>query len=178
MIFTKTQFPTYKIGSHSYGTITIHGGDKDSITIGDYCSFAPGLELQVGGDHWTDFVSNYPFPHAESFTQSTQVWPAHIEKREPFIHIGNDVWTGLRVIVRHGVTIGDGAVVGMGSVVLHDVPPYAIVAGNPAKLIRYRFKPEQIEKLLQIKWWNWTEGEIRQRMSLMSDIDKFISEFS
>jgi acetyltransferase-like isoleucine patch superfamily enzyme len=77
-------------------------------------------------------------------------------------NIGNDVWIGDKVIVIGGITIGDGAVVGAGAVVTHDVPPYAIVAGVPAKVIKYRFDDEKIRKLLDLKWWDWSEEEIKQ----------------
>ncbi len=74
----------------------------------------------------------------------------------------HDVWIGYGVLIRSGVTIGDGAVVGMGAVVTKDVPPYAIVAGNPAKVVRYRFEPEIIEALQELAWWNWEETRIRE----------------
>lgn len=172
MIFTKTKFPAYKIGSHTYGDIKIHGNgiidQFNYVEIGDYCSFAPGLELQLGGNHHMDHVSTYPF----------DVGAQPIFDKKYGIYIGNDVWTGLNVLIRHGVTIGDGAVIGMGSVVLEDVPPYAIVAGVPAKLIRYRFNESQIEALLKIKWWEWSEDKIADLVPLMEDVDTFIKQLS
>ena len=77
-----------------------------------------------------------------------------------------------------GIHIGNGAVIGAGAVVTHDVPDYAIVAGSPAKIIRYRFNDSQIEKLLQIKWWEWTDERIRENYHLFYDVDTFIKENS
>ena len=92
--------------------------------------------------------------------------------------IGNDVWIGTNVLIKTGVTIGNGAVVGMGSVVTKDIPPYAIVAGNPAKIIRYRFSEEQIKALLEIKWWDWPLEVIKERKDdFNDDIDEFIKKY-
>jgi serine acetyltransferase len=95
------------------------------------------------------------------------------------ITIENDVWIGAKATVMSGIKIGNGAVVAAGSVVTKDVPPYAIVAGNPAKIVKYRFDESQIEKLLQISWWNWDEGKIRDNAMKMwsDDINGFINEF-
>jgi acetyltransferase-like isoleucine patch superfamily enzyme len=77
-------------------------------------------------------------------------------------NIGNDVWIGDNVIIKGGVTVGDGAVIGAGAVVTRDVPPYAIAAGVPAKVIKYRFGEEKIRKLLELKWWDWGDEEMRR----------------
>lgn len=81
--------------------------------------------------------------------------------------IGNDVWIGVNACVLSGVRIGDGAVVGACSVVTRDVPPYAIVAGNPARLVRKRFDDETIEELLKIKWWDWDIERIKENLPLL-----------
>ncbi|MFB9276291.1 CatB-related O-acetyltransferase [Cohnella cellulosilytica] len=83
------------------------------------------------------------------------------------IVIGNDVWIGANAILLPGVTVGDGAVIGAGAVVTKDVPPYAIVGGVPARLIRYRFSPEETEILLRVKWWDWNIEEIRSKIHLL-----------
>lgn len=118
------------------------------VTIGSYCSIAAGVLFIAAGEHPMSLVSTYPFGGA-----------ARDQTKGP-ITVGNDVWIGSRAIVLSGVTIGHGAVVGAGSVVTKDVPPYAVVAGNPARLIRYRFEPEVIADLLAIRWWDWTDDEI------------------
>lgn len=170
MIYTKQYYPNYKIGSHTYGKITIHGNgiidQFNYVEIGDYCSFAPGLELQLGGNHHMDWVSTYPFLSE----------PPNFNRKYG-IYIGNDVWTGLNVLIKHGVTVGNGAVIGMGSVVTHDVEPYAIVAGTPAKLIRYRFNEETRRELEKIAWWEWDEATIQARLPEMADVQSFILRY-
>ncbi len=95
------------------------------------------------------------------------------------VTIGNDVWIGVRVIILGGVKIGNGAVIGAGSVVTRDVPPYAVVAGAPARLIRYRFEEPVIRRLEELQWWNKSEEELRQLLPLfqkesftLSDLEK------
>lgn len=92
--------------------------------------------------------------------------------------IGNDVWIGDNVILKGGVTIGDGAIVGMGSLVTKDVPPYAVVCGVPAKIIRYRFDDDTIKSLLTIKWWEFDPTIIDEKKELFSNVDEFLKEFS
>jgi virginiamycin A acetyltransferase len=89
--------------------------------------------------------------------------------------IGNDVWIGANVTIMSGVTIGDGVVIANNSHVVKDVEPYSLIGGNPAKLIKYRFTPEQIEKLLKIKWWYWDDEKINTFTPLLcNNIDEFI----
>ncbi|RUX91838.1 CatB-related O-acetyltransferase [Mesorhizobium sp. M7D.F.Ca.US.004.03.1.1] len=93
--------------------------------------------------------------------------------------IGNDVWIGRRAIIMPGITIGDGAVVGAGSIVTKDVAPYAIVAGNPAKLIRNRFTDDQIARLLAIRWWEWSDEKIiAEQPRFFGPVDAFIAASS
>lgn len=176
MTRTHTLYPEYSIGKHTYGNITIHGGTPECVTIGDYCSFAPGLELQVGGAHWIEYVSSYPFGAFDPWKDYTKNWviPDTDSAKATDIHIGNDVWIGLRVLIRAGVTIGNGAVIGMGSVVVKDVEPYSIVAGTPAKHIRYRFDEETRHELEKIAWWEWDQATIQARLPEMADVKRFI----
>ena len=91
------------------------------------------------------------------------------------VEIGNDVWIGDDVTILGGVTIGDGAVVGTSALVTKDVPPYSIVGGVPAKVIRMRFEQETINRLLDIKWWNWDISKIKQESCEFDDVEKFIN---
>ena len=95
------------------------------------------------------------------------------------IIIENDVWIGANSTVMSGIKIGNGAIVAAGSTVTKNVPPYAIVAGNPAKVVKYRFTDEQIKKLLSIAWWDWDEQKIKNNaMNMWSDnINEFINKF-
>uniref|UniRef100_B8HNB6 Hexapeptide repeat-containing protein acetyltransferase n=1 Tax=Cyanothece sp. (strain PCC 7425 / ATCC 29141) TaxID=395961 RepID=B8HNB6_CYAP4 len=144
-------------------------------SIGRFCSIAPYLFCGAG-IHPTNFVSTSPVFYSilnqcgVSFSNKN-----HFEEHKETV-IGHDVWIGNRVFIKDGIKIGHGAVLGAGTVVTKDVPDYAIVAGVPAKLIRFRFPEEAIEKLLKIQWWHWTEEKLRaaQPFFAQSDIDVFI----
>jgi len=154
----------------SYGAYTYDAGIKthtwDNYTkysIGKFCSIADNLTIFLGGNHRIDWIST--FPHTNNNYNS-----------KGNIIIGNDVWIGSHVTILSGVTIGDGAVVGAYSVVTKNVAPYSIVAGNPIKLIRYRFTPDEIQQLLNIKWWDWPIAKIKQNAHLLgsSNLREFI----
>ncbi len=151
----------FRIGAFT----SLNGGFIKDVSIGRYCSFA--RDVQIGhGAHPTSWLSVSPLQYN---TGNYRNWPEQAAALSggadriapvPFqwwahTTIGNDVWLGNHVIVKDGVTIGDGAVVGAGSVVTRDVPPYAIVAGSPAKLIRFRFPDRVIERLLALQWWRY-----------------------
>lgn len=129
-----------------------------------------------GGEHRPDWVTTYPFSGLPQIFEWARGIIGHPKSKGPTI-IGNDVWIGQFSLILSGVTVGDGAVIGAKAVVTKDVPPYAIVAGNPARLIRYRFSQEQIKQLLEIKWWNWDLATIQKFVKELCspDIDKFIS---
>lgn len=163
----KKKYPSYQIGRSTYGVPEIRNPHKNStLTIGAYCSIAPNVKIYMGGLHRTDWITTYPFP---AFNRRAQ----HIENYESTkgdVKVGNDVWLCGNSIIFSGVTIGDGAVVANGAIVTKDVPPYAIVGGNPAKFIRWRFDEPTRATLLASKWWDWPESEIIDVM------DKLCSE--
>lgn len=119
----------------------------------------------------TNWVSTYPFQEMWKMDVPLNDLPEH----EPII-IGNDVWIATNVKVMQGVTIGDGAVIAMESLVTKDVPSYAMVGGHPAQIIRFRFSERQIADLRRIAWWNWDDEDIRKVVPLLvsDDIDRFI----
>lgn len=146
--------------------------------IGKYCSIAS--ETKIGmGTHTLDKISTSPiFTEAQNATKHSWVKESTIN---PFkrVVVGNDVWIGVRTMVMGGVKIGDGAVIGAGSIVTKDIPPFAVVAGVPAKVIRYRFPQEQIDILLAQPWWNMPEDKLKERIELFQvsdNIDEKIYE--
>ncbi len=162
-------------GKYSYGTPSIKFDHQGNLCIcGNFCSIAENVKIYVGGNHRMNCVTTYPFGHIyKNIFSATK--EGHASSKGNVI-IGNDVWIGENATIMSGVKIGDGAIIGNSSLVTKDVEPYSIVGGNPAKLIRYRFEKEQIDKLLKIKWWDWSDEKINKYMDLMlgPDINEFI----
>ncbi len=160
-------------GRGSFGIPQIHTfiHDETRLIVGNYCSM--GGHYMLGGYHPVDHVTTYPLRinyGLEGAGMDGNPVPADD------IRVGSDCWTGYGSWILAGVTIGDGAVVATGAVVTKDVPPYAIVGGVPARVIKYRHTEEQREELLKIRWWDWPEEEVIAAAPLLSspDIDGFI----
>ena len=163
-----------KIGRFTYGTPKFHlWADAELVEIGAFCSIAEDTAIFGGGEHNTDWVTTFPLRIA--LGDAAAYKDGHPASKGP-TRIGNDVWIGYGTTILSGVTIGDGAVIGAGALVASDVPPYAMVAGNPAKTVKLRFSELQIEALLRIQWWNWAIEEIRKSLPLLCSarIDEFI----
>lgn len=142
-----------------------------SIQIGRYCSLAEQITFMVNLNHDYKSVTTA----AASFLKGSH--PKSKIPQKGQILIQNDVWIGHDVTIMSGVTIHNGAVVAAGSVVTKDVPPYAIVGGNPAKVIKYRFSDEEIKELLSIQWWNWPEEKlIKWKESFLKPVPEFIAQ--
>ena len=168
------------VGNHTYGIPQLvdydHGGQ---VIIGDYCSIGQNVQF-VTANHDVELITTYPFKSLELFytDKPLDMTDDHILKNPT--RVGNDVWIGNNVQIMAGVAIGDGAVIATGAVVTKDVEPYAIVGGNPAKLIRYRIADSTARKQMQeIAWWNWSEELIAERLDkiMSKDISAFIKEF-
>ena len=162
------------VGKYTYGFPHVYNReDGGNLVIGNFCSIAGNVSIFLGGNHRTDWVTTYPFPASPVFKQNAKAISSHSRAKGDVI-IGNDVQIGHGAIILSGVRIGDGAVIGAGSVVTKDVEPYTIVAGNPAMVLRKRFTEKQINKLLKIKWWNWSEEKIKRNINLLcsNNIDK------
>lgn len=145
-----------KVGEYSYCDKSLYVASPET-TIGKYCSIAPGCCIGPG-NHPTDFLSTSPFFYLPYLGWCQKYEYQHVTP----CHIGNDVWIGNGVFVKDGVTVGDGAVLAAGAVVVKDVPPYAIVGGVPAKIIKYRFDEQTIKKLLELKWWDLDIDIVKQ----------------
>lgn len=159
-LFYRTGGGRIDIGRHTYGAPRVRWwGEPANLRIGKFCSIADGVEIFLGGNHRTDWITTYPFPVLRQWPEAGNI-VGHPASRGD-VCIGNDVWLGSGCILHSGISIGDGAVVGARAVVVRDVPPYAIVGGNPAKLIKMRFNVEQVETLLDIRWWDWSDDLIR-----------------
>ena len=153
----KKQYPNYKIGVNSYGMPSVKNTHPNAtLSIGSYCSIANNVEIYLGGQHRTDWISSYPFP--AFFKQATHI--LDYETTHGDVVIGSDVWLCRNCIILSGITIGHGAVVANSAIVTKDIEPYAIVGGNPAKFIRWRFDYETRQALLKSEWWEWPENEI------------------
>lgn len=152
----KVQDNRVAIGAYTYADGPVNlvlVNPEERIFIGKFCSLALGVTIFGGGEHFTNRVTTYPlkFLLTDDIPASRNVDATTKGQTS----IGNDVWLGHEAVVLSGVTIGDGAIIGARSVVTKNVPDYAVVAGNPAKVIRYRFEQEVIEYLLSLQWWNW-----------------------
>lgn len=157
--------PQIEVGEHSYyhdfaDPLGFEGNvryafpfEGDRLSIGRFCSIASGATFLLnGGNHLTDTVSTYPFGVVGRGWEEAlpETWPSRGDTM-----VGHDVWIGYRATLLPGVKVGHGAVIGAMSVVTENVPPYAIVAGNPARVVRRRHTESGIERLLAIAWWDW-----------------------
>jgi acetyltransferase-like isoleucine patch superfamily enzyme len=146
------------------------------VRIGAFCSIGPDVVFVTGGIHPVDWVSSFPF--RAKFGLPGAFKDGMPMTRGPVV-VGNDVWIGGEAMVLSGVTIGDGAVVAARAVVTRDVPPYAVVAGTPARLLRFRFDERTVEELLQIRWWEWPDKKIVEAVPFLSspDVTGFLERF-
>jgi virginiamycin A acetyltransferase len=166
----------FSVGKYSYGTTQFCRSYINIESIGAFCSFAPGISI-TGINHPMTEISTHPFLYRRDLgyfidrDRADLLDPAKNGK----VVFGNDVWIGQDVIILPSVAIGNGAIVGAGSVVTKDVPDYAVVAGNPARVIRYRFNDEEIAKLNQMRWWDWEDEQIAQNMPRFTDAKAFFT---
>ena len=147
----------------------------DHLHIGKFCMIASGVEfLMNGANHLSQAASAYPFAVFGHDWQDAMAGKSYPTKGDTVI--GHDVWLGYRAAILPGVTIGHGAIVGAYSVVSKDVPPYNIVGGNPARLLRPRFEPPIVQRLLALQWWNWPIEKITRFAPLLTgDVRTFLA---
>lgn len=185
-IFPEEDKYATQCGKYSYGPLCKHWLVE---SVGAFCSFAAGAD--VVQNHALQYISTHPFLyHDEDCNEIYQekyddcqdspwyfpgVQPQGKVPKLKRIRIGNDVWLGKNVIITNGSDIGNGVIAAAGAVITKNVPDYAVVAGIPARIIKYRFEPYQIQALNQIAWWNWTDEKIRKYYKdFFENIDEFI----
>lgn len=147
----------------------------DKLIIGKFCMIASDVKfIMNGANHLTDAVSTYPFAIFGNGWEHAMDDKSYPNKGN--ITIGNDVWIGYNATIMAGVTIGDGAIIATNATVVKDVEPYSIVGGNPASLIKRRFPEATIQKLLEIKWWNWDNDKLTKNLPYLTsnNIDELI----
>ncbi|WP_054708534.1 CatB-related O-acetyltransferase [Bacillus sp. JCM 19041] len=161
-----------KIGNYSY---VANGAQLIHTTIGQFCSIGPGVMSGLG-KHPSTFVSSSPVFYSEkTFLGVKARFKQKFEEYEP-VTIGHDCWIGARAILMDGIKVGNGAIIGAGAVVTKDVPPYAIVGGVPAKIIKYRFGSELQDKLEQSKWWQEKIDHLLEINHLIDNPHVFLHE--
>lgn len=143
----------------------------DRLIIGRFCQIAAGARfIMNGGNHRVSGFSTYPF------AVFGQGWADRFDRERDFpdrgdMVIGNDVWIGYGAVFMPGIAVGDGAIVASKSVVVDDVPPYAVVAGNPARIVKQRFDAETVQRLLAVRWWDWEIARITRNIAAISGAD-------
>jgi virginiamycin A acetyltransferase len=142
---------------------------KNKLVIGKFCAIAAETKFIMTGDHKLDGFSTYPFPiFANGWEAAYNIKDLPVKGD---IIIGNDVWLGYDCLIKNGVTIGSGAIVAARSNVVKDVPPFAIVAGNPARVVKMRFDQHTIERLQKVAWWDWSIEKITKNLKAISQLD-------
>jgi acetyltransferase-like isoleucine patch superfamily enzyme len=161
----------FTVGDFTYGRPKIRFPESGAkLTIGSYGSIADDVQILLGGNHKLDFVTTYPFGAFNN------LWPEAMGRNDfaatnGDVTIGHDVWLGSGCMILSGVTIGHGAVVAARAVVTKDVPSYAVVGGNPARIIRNRFDDETIAHLLASRWWDLPRAQIVDLIPLLQSAD-------
>ena len=169
-----------EIGKYSYGTPHIHFWDYETkLIIGKFCSISSTANFLLGGNHRKEWISTFPFNAFSDFSFNVQHKIGYTSTKGDII-VGNDVWIGHSAIIMSGVQIGDGAIIGAGSLVSKNIEAYSIYVGNPAQKIGYRFDSEVIEKLIKIRWWDNSKIKIDRMIEHLSkppneSLDKLLS---
>lgn len=156
--------PRVHIGLGTYATtpplLRPHHGNNE-IRIGKYCSFGQDVTVFAGGDHPLHAITMHPIGLWLKGTGINE-WSADCGDDAEVTTVGNDVWLGHQCMVLSGSIIGNGAAIGARAVVKGEIPPYAVVAGNPARVLRFRFAVPDIQVLQSLRWWDWPEDHVRQ----------------
>lgn len=170
------------LGGYDFRYINVYSvSDKYNVKIGKYCTIGAGLTIILSSAYRADWISTFAFEGQKTGSFQSR-FKKYAEKNlvssKGDVTIGNDTWIGINTTIMSGVTIGNGAIIGANSVVTKNVEDYEIVAGNPAKHIKYRFKEEEITELKKIQWWNWPIEKIMENRELIesTNIKEFIKK--
>lgn len=169
-VLPKTNLLNVKVGKYTYIGAN---NSMQNVEIGSFCSIGSYVAAG-GGIHPMDRPATSTIFYDPNNCFRTKLFINNSDVIQPKTIIGNDVWIGDNVYIKAGVNVGDGVIIGAHSVVTHDVPPYAIVAGVPARIIKYRFNDDIITKFLAEKWWDWETEDIIKKKELLSAVDKFM----
>jgi virginiamycin A acetyltransferase len=157
----------FSIGAYSYGRPKVRFPESGRrLTIGRYCSIADKVEILLGGDHRLDWASTYPFAAMRGLFPDAGA-PEDYHASRGDVVIGHDVWLGSGCMILSGVTVGHGAVVAARAVVTRDVPAYAVVAGNPARVVRRRFDETTVAALVAAAWWDLPHAAVTRLVPLL-----------
>lgn len=152
-----------------YNVLYNYDFSKVKLVFGKFCAIAAETKFIMTGDHKLDSISTYPFPiFGHGWESAFNVYDLPVKGD---IIVGNDVWFGYDSLVKNGVKIGDGAIIAARAVVVKDVPPYCIVAGNPAKVVKQRFDDTTVERLIKLAWWNWDIEKINKNLSVICHLN-------
>ena len=154
----------FQVGRGTCGEPTVLDWGADAkLRIGSFCSISSGVTILLAGDHHVRWITTYPFPAFRDSAKSI----ACLSVSKGDVSIGHDVWFGMNAMILSGTTIGNGAVIGASAVVAKDVPPYAVVVGNPATVVRKRFDDDSIAVLERTRWWDWPDDVLDEAMPIL-----------
>ncbi len=163
-----------EIDKYTYHIMQFANKRTNLSKIGKFCSIGNNMS-GVGPNHPMEFITTHPILYNKN--RGFIVTNKTVLSKNDKVIIKNDVWTGDNVTILPGVIIGDGVIVGAGSVVTKDIPDYAVAVGNPARVIKYRYEQHIIDKLLKIKWWDWDDMKIKDNIKYFYNIDDFMKKY-